>query len=132
MSTWPSLPAAMKKAVEVHDTDVRAPPGRTCRLQELPFHISAPAPAALELDPTASQKRAETHDTPARLIRRPLVARPGFGVFWIFQVTPFHTSARETVSRPERSGCEPTAAQETAEAQDTAARLLPAPPDGRT
>jgi len=100
ISTWPSLPAAMQKVAEVHDTDVRAPPGTTCRLQALPFHISAPLPALLELDPTASQKRAETHDTPARLIRRPLVARAGFGVFWIFQVAPFHTSARETVARP--------------------------------
>jgi len=131
MATWPSLPAAMQKVAEVHDTDVRAPPGRTCRLQTLPFHISAPLPAPLELDPTASQKRAETHDTPARLIRRPLVARAGFGVFWIFQVTPFHTSARETVSRPERSGCEPTASQKSAEAQDTALRLFAAAPGGR-
>src|SRR5262245_7617825 len=56
MSTWPSLPAATQKVAEVHDTDVRAPPGTTCRLQELPSHTSAPPPAALELDPTASQK----------------------------------------------------------------------------
>src|SRR5258708_34669736 len=117
MSTWPSLPAAMQKVAEVQDTDVRAPPGTTCRLHALPSHISAPAPAALELDPTASQKRAETHDTPARLIRRPLVARAGFGVFWIFQVTPFHTSARETGSRPERPGSEPPASQKPSEAQ---------------
>ncbi len=131
MSTWPSLPAAMQKVAEVHDTDVRAPPGTTCRLHALPSHISAPAPAALELDPTASQKRAETHDTPARLSRRPLVARAGFGVLWIFQIAPFHASARETVARPERSGCEPTASQKTAETQDTALRLFAAAPGGR-
>jgi hypothetical protein len=74
MSTWPSPPVAMQKVAEVHETAVRAPLGTTCGRQALPSHISAPPPAALELDPTASQKRVDTHDTPAKLIRRPLVA----------------------------------------------------------
>src|SRR5260221_11379686 len=96
MSTWPSLPAAMQKVAEVQDTDVRAPPGTTCRLHALPSHISAPAPAALELDPTASQKLAETHDTPAALTRAPPSAGRGLAIRSVNEIPPLYTPWRET------------------------------------
>jgi hypothetical protein len=64
----------MQKLFEMHDTDVRNPPGTVCKAQVDPLHISAPPPSALELEPTASQNFVETHDTALRVIRRPLAA----------------------------------------------------------
>src|SRR6267154_239332 len=113
MPTWPSAPAAMQKLVEVQDTEVRLPPGTACSAQLVPFHISAPPPAVAELEPTASQKTAEAHDTPFKIIRTPLTAWAGSGVLWIRQVLPFHISARATVAAVELSKCEPTTSQKT-------------------
>ena len=69
----------MQKLAEVQDTEVSGPPGTDCSAQVVPFHISAPPPVVLELDPTPSQKSVDTHDTPAKFIRRPLLAA-GLGV----------------------------------------------------
>lgn len=61
------------------------------------------------------------HDTPSNwLISR----RGGLGVFWIFQWTPFHTSAR-VVSTNELCRKDPTAVQEVGDVHDTLYRLLP-------
>jgi hypothetical protein len=53
--------------------------------QEVPFHTSANV--WLPLDPTASQKVAEMHDTPAREVPA------GLGVDCLFHEVPFHVSA---------------------------------------
>lgn len=124
MSTWPSAPAAMQKLADVHDTDVKTPPGTACNAQAVPSHTSAPPPAVRELAPTASQKLGETHDTPFKIMRTPLTDFTGFAVFWICQADPFHTSARATDALLELSGCEPTASQKLTEGQDPAASLL--------
>jgi hypothetical protein len=121
----------MQKLAEVQDTEVRLPPGMACSAQAVPFHISAPPPVAAGLDPTASQKTAETQDTPVKLIRTPLTAGTGSGVFCSCQVAPFHISARATLAALE-SRCEPTASQKTAETQDTPLRLLVTEPRGDT
>jgi hypothetical protein len=62
------------------------------------------------LSPTASQKVAETHDTPLRL--------PTFeGRVWFVQVVPFHESAT-----PSPEELNPTASQKVAETHDTPKR----------
>jgi hypothetical protein len=65
-----------------------------CAAQEVPFHTQAAAPGFAELDPTASQNVAETHDTPCMSARAPELAAAGSGVAWIVQAVPFHPSAR--------------------------------------
>jgi hypothetical protein len=61
---------------------------------EVPFHSQAAAPGSAELEPTASQNVAETHETPCMSARVPEVASAGSGVAWIVQAVPFHPSAR--------------------------------------
>ena len=90
----------MQNVADGHDTDMSGPPGVACNAQAVPFHFSAPAPAPLALDPTASQKLAEVHDTPLRLMRWPPPADAGFAVCWILHLDPFHLSARAIVVRP--------------------------------
>src|SRR5579871_3092236 len=103
-----------------------------CSFQAVPSHSSAPPPDVLELEPTASQKLAEMHETPARLIRKPLSAWAGFAVFCICHTVPFHTSASAMAVAPELSGREPTASQNAVVTQDTALRSLAAAPGGDT
>jgi len=57
----------MQKFVVTHETDIGCTevPGIAWSCHEVPFHISASAPAAPT--PTASQKLAATHETPKRL-----------------------------------------------------------------
>ena len=121
VSTWPSPPAAMQNAAELHDTEVREPPGTRSSAQLLPFHTSAP-PVVPDLPPTAMQNRADTHDTPVKLID-PLA---GVAAFWILHLDPFHTSASGMEFTPELSACEPTASQnpEAADAHETEVREL--------
>ena len=121
VSTWPSPPAAMQNAAELHDTEVRGPPGIGCSAQLLPFHTSA-LPVLPDVPPTAMQKRADTQDTPVKLIDPP----DGAGVFWIFHLEPFHSSVSGTECSPERSACEPTASQnpEAAGTHETDVREL--------
>ena len=57
--------------------------------------------------PTASQKLADTHDTPVRLMD----PATGVAVLWIFHTDPFHFSARATLLSPELSVWEPTVSQ---------------------
>jgi hypothetical protein len=59
----------------------------------VPFHSSANAEEPLSLEPDASQKLAETQDTPLSVMVDPLA---GLGVAWIFHPVPFHASARLT------------------------------------
>jgi len=123
-------PTASQKLAEAHDTELRfAAPGTACAVQEVPFHLIAPAPGAAALKPTASQKCVEVQDTPDRPARSPLTAWAGLGVAWIFQEVPFHTSARPT-KLPEPSRCVPTASQKVAETHDTAVSRLRVAPAG--
>src|SRR5260221_11107619 len=59
------LPTASHESTAVHETAFRKAltgPGMGWAVQEVPFHTAALAPDGPE--PTASQKFAETHDTP--------------------------------------------------------------------
>jgi hypothetical protein len=125
VSTCPSPPAAMQNAADVHDTEVRGPPGTGRSAHLVPFHTSA-SPVVPDLPPTATQKRADTHDTPVRLIDWPARA----AVFWISHLDPFHASASGRELTPELSVCEPTASQnpEAAGTHETEVRALAAAP----
>src|SRR5579875_2706148 len=114
----------MQKSAVVHDTVSSAPPAVVCRVHLVPFHCSVPPPEAAELVPTASQKSADTQDTAASFIRRPLLlAWAGLTVGCRVHVVPFHCSARAIVSWPAESFRSPTASQKLADTQDTAVRL---------
>jgi hypothetical protein len=73
------------------------------------------------LDPTASQKVAEIHDTPPRLATLE-------GRVWFVQAEPFHESAAPTMTPLPRS-LYPTASQKVAETHDTSLRKYT--PEGR-
>ena len=96
-----------QNVAEAHDTDPKLlmkPPvglGKGCALQDVPFHMAAPA-----LEPTASQKLAETHDT---------VPTPtDGGRACSCHDLPFHCSAAGALS-----GLLTTASQKCAETHDT-------------
>ena len=76
--------------------------GKGCALQEVPFHTAAPA-----LEPTASQKLADTQDTEAKP-REP-------GMVCAVQDVPFHSHA----PAPSVAELKPTASQKFAETHDT-------------
>ena len=94
-----------------------------CADHEVPFHTQAAAPGLAELEPTASQNVADTHETPAMEARKAEDASVGSGVAWILQAVPSHFSARLMVL-PELSVVLPTASQCLAETQETALREL--------
>jgi hypothetical protein len=127
--------AAQETAVSVgpHLTD-----GRVSRRQVLPFQSIAAAICG-PVEPTAIQKRRDTHETPVSALPR---AAPS-GVGRTAQVEPFQTSTRPRELRLEKMPSrlcrpcvcvEPTATQNVAEGQDSEARvgLVPAAGVGRT
>src|SRR5689334_10937616 len=65
--------------------------GVACKLQPVPFHRSAKAPASPP--PEASQALRAVQETPMSSLD---CVAEGFGVGWIAQVLPFHRSAKVT------------------------------------
>jgi hypothetical protein len=80
----PLPPTAVHADAELHDTATSGPPGAGgIRVHEWPFHRSASgrfSPVEVSSVPTATQERAEVHDTPCSTLS---AAPAGFGVDWI-------------------------------------------------
>lgn len=72
-------------------------PGTVCKLHDVPFHFSANVALCDGLPPAASQKVADTHETPvssADVLKPP----DGFGVGCRLHEVPFQLAARVRVS----------------------------------
>jgi hypothetical protein len=124
-------PTAVHAAAEAHETPSSSPFGFGDEevFHLLPFHLSTRAirePEPLTELPTAKQSWAELHDTACMSLS---VSPPGFGLDWIFQVEPFHTSTRVS-SAKELFSNHPTAVHSWAELHDTPARRLSSAPLG--
>jgi hypothetical protein len=126
----PRPPTAVHADAELHDTAASGPPGAGgIRDHELPFHLSANGrilPVEVTSVPTATQARAEVHDTPRSRLS---VAPAGFGVDWITHAEPFQCSANVS-SVPPPAKYSPTAVQDAALGQETAPSRLAVEPGG--
>ena len=128
------VPVAVQAFAAVQETASSSPTDEPPRLgvvwifQVLPFHTSASVAKlgpVLEL-PTASHTDPAGQETPLSwLLSAPLA----FWVVWIFQVLPFHTSARVRVA-PLPLVNWPTASHEDADRQAIALSWLSAAPGG--
>src|SRR6266516_2041690 len=125
-------PTAMQTEGDVHATPLRKPPGDegvgTGWIRHfVPFHRSAKTPTGvpelLKEFPVAVQADDDVQDKPNRALP---CAPGGLGVGWRRHREPSHRSASVPVKSPELSVRAPTAAQATADVQDTLARLPPA------
>src|SRR6266540_4126451 len=125
-------PTAVQTEDDVHATPLRKPPGDegagTGWIRHfVPFHRSAKTPTGvpelLKEFPVAVQADDDVQDKPNRALPfAPWV----FCVVWIRHREPSHRSASVPVKSPELSVRGPTAAQATADVQDTLARPPPA------
>src|SRR6266581_1825513 len=125
-------PTAMQTEGDVHATPLRKPPGDegagTGWIRHfVPFHRSAKTPTGvpelLKEFPVAVQADDDVQDKPNRALP---CAPGGLGVGWRRHREPSHRSASVPVKSPELSVRAPTAAQATADVQDTLARPPPA------
>src|SRR6266704_3517414 len=125
-------PTAVHAEADVHATPLRKPPGDegagTGWIRHfVPFHRSAKTPTGvpelLKEFPVAVQADDDVQDKPNRALPR---APGGLGVGWRRHREPSHRSASVPVKSPELSVRAPTAAQATADVQDTLARPPPA------
>jgi hypothetical protein len=129
-------PTAVQAPGTGHDTaeswlTAPAGPGVATTAQEAPFHASASVrwteslgwkePTAMHEDPPA------VHETEENSADR---APTGFGVGWIDQPPPFHTSARVAKIGSPAVWKEPTALQRPDAGQATEASVLKLPPGG--
>jgi hypothetical protein len=121
----------MQTEGDVHATPLRKPPGDegagTGWIRHLvPFHRSAKTPTGvpelLKEFPVAVQADDDVQDKPNRALP---CAPGGLGVGWRRHREPSHRSASVPVNSPELSVRAPTAAQATADVQDTLARPPP-------
>src|SRR6266496_4062151 len=123
-------PTAVHAEDDVQDTAERPAPAAGLGVrwirQRVPFHRSASVPTGLPeasvRAPTAVQTEGDVHATP---LRKP-PGDEGAGTGWIRHFVPFHRSAKTPTGVPELSVRAPTAAQATADVQDTLARPPPA------
>jgi hypothetical protein len=122
----------MQTEGDVHATPLRKPPGDegagTGWIRHfVPFHRSAKTPTGvselLKEFPVAVQADDDVQDKPNRALP---CAPGGLGVGWRRHREPSHRSASVPVKSPELSVRAPTAAQATADVQDTLARPPPA------
>src|SRR6266542_673068 len=125
-------PTAVQTEGDVHATPLRKPPGDegagTGWIRHfVPFHRSAKTPTGvpelLKEFPVAVQADDDVQDKPNRALP---CAPGGLGVGWRRHREPSHRSASVPVKSPELSVRAPTAAQATADVQDTLARPPPA------
>src|SRR6266536_3449809 len=125
-------PTAVQTEGDVHATPLRKPPGDegagTGWIRHfVPFHRSAKTPTGvpelLKEFPVAVHADDDVQDKPNRALP---CAPGGLGVGWRRHREPSHRSASVPVKSPELSVRAPTAAQATADVQDTLARPPPA------
>src|SRR6266487_3642752 len=125
-------PTAVQTEDDVHATPLRKPPadegaGTGWIRHFVPFHRSAKTPTGvpelLKEFPVAVQADDDVQDKPNRALP---CAPGGLGVGWRRHREPSHRSASVPVKAPELSVRAPTAAQATADVQDTLARPPPA------
>jgi hypothetical protein len=113
---------AMQKLGEAHDTKP-PPPDVACRVQDVPFHISAKA----GLPPITSQKAADAQETLPRLVK---VAPAGTGTDCTLHAVPFQVSA-SAVCAPKLLKAKPAASQNVGDVQETEDRTAELEPDGK-